>query len=63
MMIFGVLTIVSMVVTAIVLLVGIGGFYRGGDFNRRYGNTMMRARVICQGVTILFLVLFLLTRG
>ncbi len=63
MMIFGVLTIVSMVVTAVVLLIGVGGFYRGGEFNRKYGNLMMRARVVSQGVTILFLVLFLLTRG
>jgi hypothetical protein len=62
-MIFGVLTIVSMLVTAVILLVGIGGFYRGGAFDRKYGNVMMRARVISQGVTIVFLVLFLLTRS
>ncbi len=63
MMIFGVLTVLSMLVTAAVLLVGIGGFYRGGEFDRKYGNTMMRARVICQGITVVFLLLFLFTRG
>jgi hypothetical protein len=63
MMIFGVLTIVAMIITAIILLAGLTGFYQGGEFDRKYGNWMMRARVVSQGVTIVFLVLFLLTRG
>ena len=63
MMIFGVLTIVALCVTAIILVVGLTGFYRGGEFDRKYGNWMMRARVVSQAVTVVFLVLFLLTRG
>jgi hypothetical protein len=59
----GYLTIAAMVVTAIVLVVGIVGFYRGGEFNRRYGNVLMRARVVSQGVTLVLLVLFLLSRS
>ena len=59
----GYLTIAAMVVTAIILVVGIVGFYRGGDFNRRYGNVLMRARVVSQGVTLVLLVLFLLSRS
>jgi hypothetical protein len=59
----GYLTIAAMVVTAVILVVGIVGFYRGGDFNRRYGNVLMRARVVSQGVTLVLLVLFLLSRS
>lgn len=59
----GYLTIAAMIVTAIILVVGIAGFYGGGDFNRRYGNVLMRARVVSQGVTLVLLVLFLLSRS
>jgi len=59
----GYLTIAAMVITAIILVVGITGFYRGGEFNRRYGNALMRARVVSQGVTLILLVLFLLSRS
>ena len=59
----GYLTIAAMVITAIILVVGIVGFYRGGEFNRRYGNVLMRARVVSQGVTLVLLVLFLLSRS
>lgn len=59
----GYLTIAAMVITAIILVIGMTGFYRGGEFNRRYGNVMMRARVVSQGVTLILLVLFLLSRS
>jgi len=48
----------------IVLFVGIGGMARGGDFNKKYGNRLMRMRVVLQGVAILlFLLLILATRS
>jgi hypothetical protein len=59
----GYLTIVAMLITAVILIVGVVGFYRGGEFNRRYGNVLMRARVVSQGVTLVLLVLFLLSRS
>jgi hypothetical protein len=59
----GYLTIAAMLITAVILIIGIVGFYRGGEFNRRYGNVLMRARVVSQGVTLVLLVLFLLSRS
>ncbi len=59
----GYLTVAAMLVTAVILVVGMVGFYRGGEFNERYGNIMMRARVISQGVTVVLLVLFLLSQA
>ena len=29
-----------------VLLVGVGGFAKGGDFNRKYANKIMRLRLL-----------------
>ena len=43
-----VLVIISMAVVAIVLLTGIGGFGRGGEFNKKYDNKIMRLRIIEQ---------------
>ncbi len=40
-----------------VLILGMVSMVRGGEFNRKYGNKLMRARVILQGVAILLLML------
>jgi hypothetical protein len=56
------LVIVSMLVTLSILLFGVITMIRGGDFNRRNGNKLMRARVIMQGVTLLLVVLMFVAR-
>lgn len=58
-----VLIVLGLGATLAVLGVGVVAMIRGGEFNRRYGNKLMRARVIVQGATILVLVLaFMLLR-
>ena len=54
------LLIAFMLATVSVLAVGIVGFIRGGEFNRKYGNTLMRWRVILQGIAIMLLGLMFL---
>ena len=44
-----------------VLIVGIVGMARGGEFNRKYGNKLMRARVVLQGVAIALFLLVVMT--
>lgn len=44
-----------------VLLAGVIGMARGGDFNAKYGNRLMRARIILQGLAIALLLLLLVT--
>lgn len=58
-----VLIVIALAVTLAVLAVGVVSMLRGGDFNRRYGNKLMRARVIAQGVTIALIVLYFATQG
>ena len=41
----------------IVLIIGIISMLRGGDFNKRWGNKLMRARVILQGLAIVLILL------
>ncbi len=50
-----VLVFVGLAATFAVLVVGVLAMLRGGEFNRKYGNKLMRARVIVQGLTILVL--------
>jgi hypothetical protein len=55
---------VSLAAVLLVLGAGVFSMLRGGDFSRKYGNKLMRARVATQVVTVLLLVLFfLVSRG
>jgi hypothetical protein len=45
-----------------ILLVGIGGFARGGDFNRRHANRLMRYRIVAQFVAVVLIVGFVAIR-
>lgn len=56
-----VLLMVAMLGTLGVLIVGLAGFFRGGEFNEKYGNKLMRARVALQAVAVLLLLAVLVT--
>ncbi len=56
----GALVIAALIATAGVLAVGLFSMVRGGEFNRRHGNQLMRARVITQGVTLLLVLIYFL---
>lgn len=42
----------------VILLVGIGGFARGGEFNRKHANRIMRWRLGAQFVAVILIVAF-----
>jgi hypothetical protein len=48
--------------TLATLLTGVVGMGKGGAFNDKFGNKLMRMRVILQGLAILCFVIGLLTR-
>ena len=56
------LVIVFALATLGVLIVGVVSMMRGGEFNRRNSNKLMRARVILQGVTLALLALMFFAR-
>jgi len=46
-----------------ILMVGIGGFAKGGEFNRKHANRLMRWRIYAQfGAVALILVFVLVSR-
>lgn len=53
----------AMLAVIVILATGIGGFARGGEFNRRNGNRMMRWRIIAQAVAVALVMLFIWLRS
>jgi hypothetical protein len=41
-----------------VLMVGVAGFARGGEFNRKYANKIMRLRLLLQFIAVLLILAF-----
>jgi hypothetical protein len=44
--------IIAMVLVLASLAVGLFSMVKGGEFNKKYGNKLMRARVTLQGVAL-----------
>lgn len=45
-----------------VLVIGIVTFAKGGEFNRKHGNRLMRYRLYAQGLAVALIVLFAVLR-
>ena len=53
-----IIVIVACLLVLIVLMIGLGGFTFGGEFNRKYANKIMRLRILLQAIAILLIILF-----
>ena len=53
-----IIVILAMAAVAIILMIGIGGFGRGGEWNRKYANKLMRLRIFAQFIAVLLILLF-----
>ena len=53
---------IACIAVLVILGVGIGGFTKGGEFNRKYANKLMRWRIGAQFVAVLLILLFVLIR-
>ena len=58
-----IIVILAMAAVAIILMIGIGGFGRGGEFNRKYANKLMRLRMFAQFIAVLLILLFVYFAG
>ena len=47
---------------AVILLMGIGTFGKGGEFNRKNANKIMRWRIGAQAIAVLMIVVFVYLR-
>ncbi len=57
------LVVVAILAVVIVLMIGLGGFATGGEFNKKYANKLMRWRIGLQAVAIVLILLFIALRG
>lgn len=55
---FAFIIVIAVLVVLVILMIGIGSFAKGGDFNRRNANRLMRYRIIAQAVAVLLIIIF-----
>ena len=53
-----ILSISLLIVVAIVLILGIGTLFKGGEASKKYSNKLMQLRVLFQFIAIVVLVSF-----
>ena len=61
--IFLILLAIFMILTLISLLVGVFAMGKGGDFNKRNANKLMRYRILFQIGAVVWFMLYMLTRN
>jgi preprotein translocase subunit SecG len=49
---------IACLAVVVVLMVGVGGFAKGGAFNRKYANKLMRLRLLAQFIAVVLIVVF-----
>ena len=53
-----ILSIALLIVVAVVLILGIGTLFKGGETSKKYSNKLMQLRVLLQFIAIVVLVSF-----
>jgi amino acid permease len=53
-----ILGIVLLIIVAVVLILGIGTLFKGGETSKKYSNKLMQYRVLFQFIAIIILVSF-----
>ena len=53
-----ILVAIAVLLVLFILLTGIGGFAKGGDFNRKHANRIMRYRIYAQFVAVVLILVF-----
>ena len=53
-----ILSIMLLIVVAVVLVLGIGTLFKGGETSKKYSNKLMQFRVLFQFIAIIVLVSF-----
>ncbi len=51
-------SIILLIAVGIVLILGIGTLFKGGEASKKYSNKLMQLRVLLQFIAIIFLIVF-----
>lgn len=57
------IAVAAVLVVLVILMIGLGAFTSGGEFNRKYSNKLMRMRIIAQAVAVGLILLYAVMRG
>ncbi|PHQ97363.1 MAG: hypothetical protein COB40_04865 [Marinosulfonomonas sp.] len=57
-----ILVALSVLLVLVILVIGVLTFAKGGEFNRKHGNRLMRYRIIAQAVAIVLILIFIFVR-
>lgn len=57
------IVLLAVLLVAGVLFFGVGTFGRGGEFNRRHANRIMRYRIYAQAVAVALILLYVWLRA
>ena len=60
---FFILMLLAMLAVLATLALGVISMIKGGEFNEKYGNRLMRARVTLQGAALLLFVLAIMANN
>lgn len=53
----------ALLAVLVILMTGIGGFAKGGDFNRKHANKIMRLRLAAQFIAVILILVFVYFRS
>tara|TARA_B100000579_G_C22548776_1_gene718810 strand:- start:489 stop:692 length:204 start_codon:yes stop_codon:yes gene_type:complete len=53
-----ILSVILLMAVGLVLVLGIGTLFKGGDVSKKYSNKLMQLRVLLQFIAIILLVVF-----
>ncbi|MBT3906190.1 MAG: HIG1 domain-containing protein [Rhodospirillaceae bacterium] len=56
-----VLIVIALTCVVLSLMIGVISMAKGGEFNAKYGNLLMRARIISQGIAVVLLLIMMMT--
>ena len=57
------LVVIAILAVLVVLMIGLGAFTTGGEFNKKYANKLMRYRIIGQAIAVILILIFVALRG
>mgnify|MGYP000285884593 CR=1 FL=1 len=52
------LVVVACLAVVVVLMIGVLGFARGGEFNKKHANKIMRLRLLLQFIAVILILAF-----
>ena len=58
-----IVAMIACVAVAAILVLGLAAFTKGGEFNKKYANKLMRYRIGAQFLAVVLILLFVAMRG